>query len=137
MLSTFNALKSVYASREITMDDLEVLQKYDFIHFENRGISRSERDCLLCEVRCEPFAAFLERISGGDFESAEALRTLVAGSNLGLFESSGNDKALLCFCSEDKAVEIVACIEADGRVSIDPDDVEALPFFQVYLRVQH
>jgi len=137
MLSTFNALKSVYASREITMDDLEVLQAYEFIRFENRGISRSERDCLLCEVWCEPFAAFLQQLTRGAFASSEALRALIAKSGLGLVEMPGEDTALLSFCSEDKVLEIVACVTADGGVSVDPEDIDALPFFQVFLRVQH
>ncbi|MHC3994779.1 hypothetical protein ACXWTF_08100 [Thiomicrolovo sp. ZZH C-3] len=137
MLSTFNALKAVYASREITMEDLDVLQQYDFIHFENRGISRSEKDCLLCEVRCEPFAAFLAAITAAVFESAEALRELVRTTGLGLLEEQSGDTALLSFYSEDKTVEIIASVASDGRVSIDPEDLEVLPFFQVYLRVQH
>jgi hypothetical protein len=137
MLSTFNALKAVYASREITMDDLEVLQQYDFIHFENRGISRSETDCLLCEVRCEPFAAFLTAITAAVFESAEVLRDMITKTGLGLFEEKSDDVALLSFMSEDKAVEIIASVAQDGSVSIDADDIEVLPFFQVYLRVQH
>ncbi|WP_345987069.1 hypothetical protein WCX18_07830 [Sulfurimonas sp. HSL1-2] len=137
MLSTFNALKAVYASREITMDDLEVLQQYDFIHFENRGISRSETDCLLCEVRCEPFATFLTAITAAVFESAEVLRDMITKTGLGLFEEKSDDVALLSFMSEDKAVEIIASVAPDGSVSIDAGDIEVLPFFQVYLRVQH
>ncbi|WP_345969255.1 hypothetical protein WCX72_07755 [Sulfurimonas sp. HSL1-6] len=137
MLSTFNALKSVYASREISMEDLDVLQQYDFIQFENRGISRSEKDCLLCEVRCEPFAAFLTAITAAVFDSAEALRDLVRSTGLGLLEEKSEDAALLSFYSEDKMVEIIASVADDGRVSIDPEDLEVLPFFQVFLRVQH
>ena len=91
---------------------------YDFIRFENRGVSRSEQDCLLCEVHCEPFAAFLKRILGAVFDSVEVLRSVVAESRLGLFESPHGNAALLCFYSEDKAVEIVASVEADGRVRI-------------------
>jgi hypothetical protein len=137
MLTTFNALKALYASREITMDDLEVLQAYEFIRFENRGISRSEKDCLLCEVHCEPFAEFLRNATAARFDSAAALRDLVSGAAIGLFEASCDDASLLCFRSEDNGVEIIAGIEEDGRVSIDPDDVEAVPFFRVFLRVQH
>ena len=136
MLSTFNELRKTYASREISMDDLERLQQYDFIHFENRGISRSERDCLLCEVRCEPFENFLKTLSVGEFESAEALREAVAASGLALEESCQDDNACLTFCSRDKCVEIIASVEADGRVSVDPEDVGVEPFFRVYLRVQ-
>ena len=136
MLSTFNELKAVYASREITMEDLERLQQYDFIHFENRGISRSERDCLLCEVRCEPFETLLKTLSGSEFESAEALREVVRNSGLELEESVAEEGGLLSFCSRDKCVEIIASVKNDGRVSIDPEDVEAEPFFRVYLRVQ-
>jgi hypothetical protein len=136
MLSTFNALKDIYALREITMEDLDCLQQYDFIHFENKGISRSERDCLLCEVRCEPFEAFLKTVTASEFESVEKLREIVNGSGLGLEESWEEEASLLSFCSPDKCVEIVASVGGDGRVCIDPDDIEAEPFFRVYLRVQ-
>lgn len=137
MLSTFNALKAVYGSREITMNDLEVLQSYDFIRFENRGISRSEKDCLLCEVHCEPFAAFLHAATTSGFDSPAALRERVKRSGLGLRERPCEDASLLHFNSEDDGMEIIAGVAEDGRVSIDPDDIEVLPFFQVFLRVQH
>jgi len=136
MLSVFNALKAEYASREITMDDLERLQQYDFIRFENRGISRSERDCLLCEVRCEPFERFLRELTSAELASPEALRELIVGAGLELEESQDGGGAMLTFCSKDKCVEIVASVETDGKVSVDPDDIEGEPFFRVYLRVQ-
>lgn len=137
MLSTFNALKAVYGSREISMDDLEVLQRYDFIRFENRGISRSNLDCLLCEVVCEPFAEFLKKATITGFPSPEAMRETVKSMELGLYEAPCGDAALLCFRSDDEEVEIIAGVEPGGRASISPDDIEAVPFFQVYLRVQH
>jgi len=136
MLAVFNTLKAEYASREITMKELEILQRYDFIHFENRGISRSERDCLLCEVRCEPFESLLKTLSGCEFESADALREIVQSSGLGLEESETEEGSVLSFCSRDRCVEIIASVKNDGRVNIDPEDVEAEPFFRVYLRVQ-
>lgn len=136
MLSTFNALKATYGSQEISMDDLEVLRQYDYIRFENRGISRSNRDCILCEVVCEPFAAFLETAVSG-FASPAALREAVRSAGLGLHEVPGDDAALLCFRSDDGGVELFAGVAPDGRVSIDPDDIEVLPSFQVFLRVQH
>jgi len=137
MLTTFLALKELYESSEVTMEDLEALQTHDFIRFENKGISRSERDCLLCEVHCEPLASFLDRVTEAVFETPEALRQWIARAGLGLNEVESGDEALLSFQSGDKRVEIIASVADDGRVSIDPDDIEFLPFFQVFLRVQH
>jgi len=137
MLSTFNALKATYGSQEISMDDLEVLRQYDYICFENRGISRSNRDCILCEVVCAPFAAFLEKAVASGFASPAALREAIRSAGLGLNEVLGEDAALLCFKSDDCGVELFAGVAPDGRVSIDPDDIEVLPSFQVFLRVQH
>lgn len=137
MLATFNALKDVYGSREISMDELEVLQRYDFIRFENRGISRSNRDCLLCKVECEPFAAFLKNATATVFESPAALRETIQRTGLGLNEAPCDDASLLCFKSDDEGVEIIASVDPDGQVSIAPEDIEVLPFFQVFLRVQH
>jgi len=136
MLSVFNALKAEYASREITMEDLERLQQYDFIRFENRGISRSERDCLLCEVRCEPFEKFLRELTSAELSSPEALHDLIVGTGLELDESFDADGTLLTLCSKDKCVEIIASVETDGTVSVDPEDIVGEAFFRVYLRVQ-
>jgi len=135
MLSTYHALKEIYASQEISLDDLEVLQQYDFIRFENRGISRSERDCLLCEVHCVPLESLLDSIKNTVFGSLEGLRSHIVASGIGLVESV--EEAFSTFHSEDKQVEIIASVSEDGQVNIDPDDVEAEPLFQVYLRVQH
>ncbi|MBD3800926.1 MAG: hypothetical protein IE886_05645 [Campylobacterales bacterium] len=71
------------------------------------------------------------------FESAEVLRDMITKTGLGLFEEKSDDVALLSFMREDKAVEIIASVASDGSVSIDVDDIEVLPFFQVFLRVQH
>lgn len=135
MLSTFNALKTTYGSREITMDDLEVIRRHDFIRFENRGISRSNLDCLLCEVYCDPYAQFLERAKGA-FTSSQALREVLEESALGFQEQVSEDAELLCFQSDD-GVELFASVASDGTVSIDAEDIELPPFFQVFLRVQH
>lgn len=136
MLSVFNTLKAEFASREISMNDLERLQQHDFIHFENRGISRSERDCLLCEVRCEPFEAFLAGIRSMRFESADSLREFVACAALGIREIDEGNPSMLTFGTTDGTVEIVATLQEDGSIGIDPEDIEAEPSFQVYLRVQ-
>jgi hypothetical protein len=135
MLTTFHALKEIYASREITMDDLEVMQQYDFIRFENRGISRSETDCLLCEVHCMPLEGLLESLKTTVFDSIQNVRRSIAHSGLNLIEHI--DGALYTFQSEDKQIEILATKHENGTVHIDIDDIEAEPLFQVYLRVQH
>jgi hypothetical protein len=133
MLAIYNALRSVYASSEITMEDLHVLQKYDFIRFENRGISRSNRDCLLCEVYCEPFATFLQKADNAIFDSPEALRKFIKESGIGLVEALCTDGEIFIFLSEDKEIEVSAVLE-NGKISID--EIEVLPYFQVFLRVQ-
>lgn len=136
MLTVFNALKAEYASREIALEDLEALQEYEFIHFENKGISRSDTDCLLCEVHCAPFEEFLKKVSASVFDSPSALREFVETSGLGLNEFWCDDDALMLFGSEDETMEMTASVGSDGRVSVDPDDIDALPYFQVFLRVQ-
>lgn len=135
MLSTFHTLKERYASREITLEDLEALQQYNFIRFENRGISRSERDCLLCEVYCEPLEGLLASLKATVFSSLDALREQIRISRLELSENI--EEALATYQSRDSKVEIVALLEPNGQVRIDPDDIEADAAFQVYLRIQH
>lgn len=136
MLTTFNALRERYASREITMEELGTLQTYGFVRFENRGISRSNTDCLLCEIYCEPLEAFLESACTKVFDSVADFRHAVGTSGLGLSESAAFDGESLFYGSEDGSVEMTAWVDEDGYVRLDMDDVEALPYFQVFLRVQ-
>lgn len=136
MISTFYALKAQYASNEITMADLDTMQQYAFIRFENRGISRSETDCLLCEVHCEPLEELLLYIKNGMEKTAECLKSKV--EELGLALSASMDEAsLLTLRSTNDLVEIIATVDDDGAISVDTDDITAESVFQVYLRVQH
>ena len=136
MISTFYALKAQYASNEITMADLDAMQQFAFIRFENRGISRSQTDCLLCEVHCEPLEELLLYIKNGMEKTQECLRTKI--KELGLvFTASIEDASLLTLRSTNDLVEIIATVDEKGAILVDMDDITAESVFQVYLRVQH
>lgn len=136
MLTTFIGLRGQYASREITMEDLGVLNGYDCIRFENRGVSRSNLECLLCEVYCEPLEAFLKSAVEKVYDSAAAFRDAVIATGLGLIETVSDDGACIAFASADESMEMVAVVDEAGRVRVDPEDIDAVPYFQVFLRIQ-
>lgn len=47
----FLKLKSIYASKEVGMEVLHMIESSDIAVFENRGISRRYKECLECVVR--------------------------------------------------------------------------------------
>lgn len=136
MLSTFNQLKKEYASATISMNDLKALEKYDFIRFENKGISRSQLNSLLCEVICQPFGNFQKTLTSTIFDSEKSFREYIEKTDIGLYEEPSSDSSLVCFKSKDKQAEIIAVVEENGEVSVDAEDIEFTPLFQVYLQIQ-
>jgi len=137
MLSTFLTLKNKYESKELLIDDLKVLQQHPFIGFENKGISRSNLDCLLCEVICLPYAKFLKQAISIGFESLAAMNEYITLNGLGLIIRDCDDTSLICFTNHHKQVEIYASVDSVGRIGIEADDIELQANFQVFLRVQH
>lgn len=136
MLSTFNQLKKEYASATISMDELKEIEKYGFVRFENKGISRSQLNSLLCEVIYQPFDTFQKTLISTIFDSTKSFREYIEKTDIGFYEESSDDKSLLCFKSKDKQAEIIAVVQDNGQVSVDAEDIEFTPLFQVYLQIQ-
>lgn len=134
MLGTFQILKNRYASSEVGMEELAAIGAYDFIRFENRGISRAKLECLLCEVCCAPLETLREQLSGKRFDSVEMFRRVVETSGAGLREADSDDPGLVVFTGD--TAEVTGVIDEAGRVSVDEDDVDFTESFQVFLRVQ-
>ncbi len=135
MISTFAQLKKQYASKEITMDELRSIQSSGIVSFASEGISRSNRDCLQCVITFERLSDFIAEVTGRSFSDIETLSSYIEASKLGL--SGESDEGVMIYRDVEKRVEVIATIEDDQSVRVDPEDVEAESSFQVFLRVQH
>lgn len=135
MLSTFWALKSKYESTEISLDDLKQMQSSCDISFENRGIARSNLDCLLCSIVYNPLKSLKSSLENGALTSQadvlQAIEPVLKGSDIAVEE---DDESISCDC---ELIDIVLTKLADGSISFEPDDVNIKESFDVYMRVQH
>ncbi len=135
MIATFSKLRSQYGSKEITMDELKVIQSSGIVSFANNGISRAKKDCLLCIITFDALETLITEVTSRTFPDREALRQYVAASSLGLSERF--EDGSLVFRDGGNKVEIIASVSEGEGVTVDLDDVEAERSFQVFLRVQH
>ena len=136
MISEFYRLKAVYGSKEITMDDLKDIQAGGIVSFENCGISRTNRECLLCEIRFDRLIALIGTLTVAPFDSTERLKKQIENSGILLSAQSGESDGLIVFTDEDAHIELIAQVNSEGRVSVEADDIDAVTSFQVFLRVQ-
>lgn len=135
MISTFAQLKKEYASKEITMDELQTIQSSGIVSFANEGISRSNKDCLQCVITFDRLHDLIAGITGRTFSDVGALNSYIETSMPGL--SAEEEAGMVTYRDVEKRVEIIATVAEDLSVSVEPEDVEAESSFQVYLRVQH
>ena len=136
MITEFYRIKEAYGSKEITMDDLKDIQASGIVSFENRGISRTNRDCLLCEIRFDRLIELLGTLTAAPFDSPERLKKQIENSGISLSAQSGESDGLIVFADKAARVEVIAQVNGDGRVSVEADDIDAVTSFQVFLRVQ-
>jgi hypothetical protein len=135
MIKTFLELKKQYEAKEVTMDELKMIQASGVASFANQGISRSNRDCLQCVITFDRLNELIAGITRRTFASAEVLTTYIEASALGLLPEPEAES--ITFRDADESVEIIGTIGSDARVKVDFEDVEAVTEFQVFLRVQH
>ncbi len=136
MISAFYRLKEVYGSREITMDDLRDIQVSGIVSFENCGISRTNRECLLCEIRFDRLIALIGKLTAAPFDSPESLKKQIENSGILLSAQSGGSDGLIVFTDEAAHIELIAQVDSEGRVSVEAGDIDAVTSFQLFLRVQ-
>lgn len=137
MISQFHRLKDTYESKEITMDDLKMIQAGGIVSFENRGISRTNKSCLLCVIRFDRLSDLVTTLTSTPFSSAQKLMEHVENTRLPLSMQSSEDEGLIIFTDPGSHVEIIAQVNSDGTVSVEADDIDAVTSFQVFLRIQH
>ncbi len=137
MLRQFKELIDRYSSKEVQMSDLRLIESSGIVSFDNQGISRSNRDCLLCVLTCIELSRFKEELSHCVFDSYERYEAFIRSSGLDLQLASESDDDYVIHRSPDGFYEVACSIEADGTVSIDTEDIKLQEQFNVYLRVQH
>jgi len=135
MIARFMRLEEIYASKEISMDDLKVIQASKLVSFDNQGVSRSNKDCLLCKIRFDKLHDLIHKLTHTKFSSIHAVDRCIKESRLMLIKEYDSD--CLSYADEDKHIEIIATIGKDGSVLVDKDDIEAIHTFSVFLRIQH
>ncbi len=76
MLQRCEELVRTYGSQEVGMAELRSIEKSGLVSFENRGISRSDTDCLLCVVTFIDLARFKHELLTCRFDSLLHMRSL-------------------------------------------------------------
>jgi len=135
MIRKFMQLEERYALREISLDDLKIIQASNLVSFDNHGISRSKKDCLLCEIHFDKVQNLIRKLTSTKFPSITALDVCINESRLMLIKEYEND--CLSYVDEDNHIEIIATMCRDGSIVVDKDDIEAIHTFSVYLRIGH
>jgi len=137
MLNRFKELMDTYGSKEVGMADLHVIQASGLVSFENTGISRSNKDCLLCVITCHELLRFKNELLACQFDSYEKYEQFIVASGFDLKKDNKSEEDYVSHKSEDRFYEIGCYIKENGHIEIDSEDIKLQETFNVYLRVQH
>lgn len=136
-METFAALYENYASKEIDFETLKQIEASGLVRLENHGISRSQKNALLCKVYFEPLEKLLSSIVSKRFHTAAELESALKVSKLSFEKSDDIDNNLIVYTAASEKIEIIADVAPDGSVCVGDDGVEAYSTFNLYLHVQH
>lgn len=137
MLKQIKELIDTYGSQEVGMSELRCIEKSGLVSFENRGISRSDTDCLLWVVTFTDLARFKHELLSCRFDSLDKYEKFIEDSGLALHKEVSEDKSYVVYKSENGFYEIACSVEEDGRVEVDSEEIRLHECFNIYLRVQH
>lgn len=137
MLKQIKELIDTYGSQEVGMPELRSIEKSGLVSFENRGISRSDTDCLLWVVTFVDLARFKQELLTSRFDSLQRYEKFIEESGFALHKEVSKDKSYVIHKCEDGFYEIACSVEEDGRVEVDSDEIRLHECFNIYLRVQH
>jgi len=137
MLHRCEELIRTYGSQEVGMSELRRIEQSGLVSFENRGISRSDTDCLLCVVTFNDLARFKQELLSCRFDSFEQYEKFIEASGFTLYKEASEDKSYVVHKCENGFYEIACSIEEDGRVEVDSEEIRLHECFNIYLRVQH
>ncbi|MDM5270842.1 hypothetical protein PGH07_01470 [Sulfurovum sp. zt1-1] len=136
MYDRFVNAKETYESKEMTLDELKILQGQLDITFENHGISRSKKDYLLCSIIYTPLLKLQQRLQQ-PFESETEFRQLMEQVLSGSEYEFKKEEGFISYETKDALVDVVVSLDVSGRVLVEPDDIMITGHFDVFLRVQH
>lgn len=136
MYERFVNAKETYESKEMTLDELKILQGELDITFENHGVSRSNNNHLLCSIIYMPLLKLQQRLRQ-HVESETEFRQLMEQVLCGGEYDCKKEEDLLSYETKDALVDVVVSLDAAGRVVVEPDDIMITSHFDVFLRVQH
>ena len=136
MLNKFKELIDTYGSKEVSMSDLQMIQMNHFVSFENRGISRSNTNCLLCVIIFNRLSKFKNALLSSQFVSYEQYEQFIMASGFDLKKDHESTETYVSHKSEDGFFEISCSIEKNGQIHIDSEDINLQEAFNVYLRIQ-
>jgi len=137
MLKKFKELIDIYASKEVDMGELRLIERSGIVSFENHGISRSNKDCLLCVLTCTSLSLFKQELLRCGFDSYARYEAFIKSSGFDFKVDTHSEEDYIIHNSENGFYEIACSIDSDGKVSIDSEDIKLQEQFNIYLRVQH
>lgn len=137
MLNRCEELIRIYGSQEVGMSELRHLEQSALVSFENRGISRSDTDCILCVVTFTDLARFKQELLACRFDSFEKYEKFISESGFDLRREAEGERSYVSHKSENGFYEIACSIEEDGHVEVDREEIRLHECFNIYLRVQH
>lgn len=137
MLQRFKKLIDTYASKEITLEDLQTIQNEGFLSFDNTGISRSKKDCLLCIVTYDKLLEFKNRLHAKTFNTYSEYEEFILTSEFNFTKDEDTTVGYVCFRDTEKMCEICLTIDKNGKIEFEREDIEINPSFNVYLRIQN
>ncbi|MEA2047099.1 MAG: hypothetical protein U9O64_01480 [Campylobacterota bacterium] len=135
MLKKFKELIDTYASKEITMEDLQSIQKVGFVSFNNTGIARSNKDCLLCIVTYDKLFEFKNKLLAKTLNSYDEYEDFILTSGFGFLRDKDVSLECTSFKDEEEFFEIHLSVDKNGQIEFESEDIEIVTSFNVYLRI--
>jgi len=137
MLKRFKKLIDTYASKEITMEDLQTIQKVNFVSFDNTGVSRSNKDCLLCVVTYDKLLKFKNKLLAKELNSYDEYDDFILTSGFGFIKDENISLEYVSFKDEEEFFEINFSVDKNRQIEFDSEDIDIDTSFNVYLRIQN
>jgi len=137
MLKKFKNLIDTYALKELDMSALREIERSGIVSFDNHGISRSNKDCLLCVLTCVELSDFKKELLNCNFDSYERYEAFIQASGFDFEVDSSSEVDYIVHRDKEGFYEFACSIEPDGKVNIESEDVQLQETFHIYLRVQH
>lgn len=135
MIERFLALKTAYASQEVTMDILQEIERSSGFSFINHGVSRVNKNCLACTVIFDPLVTLKSTLVTSN-QSVKDFHILMKSALEGTEYMYSEENGLLSYASTCGTIDVVATIDGDGGIKVLEEDVEIKDSFDLFFRIQ-